>query len=33
MLDLNKIDFSTVRQQMLTQGAVREQIVREIELK
>jgi len=33
MLDLNKIDFSTVRQQILTQGAVREQIVREIELK
>jgi choloylglycine hydrolase len=32
MLDLKRIDFSTVRQQRLTQGAVREQTVREIEL-
>ncbi len=31
-LDLKKIDFGTVKQQMLTQGAVREQVVREIEL-
>ena len=33
MLDLKKIDFKTVRQQTLTQGAVREQTMREIELK
>ena len=32
-LDLKKIDFGTVRQQLLTQGAVREQVVREIDLK
>jgi len=32
MLDLTKIDFSTVKQQTLTQGAVREQTIREIEL-
>jgi len=32
-LDLKKIDFNTVKQQLLTQGAVRKQIVREIEVK
>ncbi|MBF0586066.1 linear amide C-N hydrolase [Prosthecochloris sp. N3] len=32
-LDLRKIDFSTVNHQLLTQGAVRRQVVREIELK
>lgn len=32
-LDLRKIDFGTVKHQLLTQGAVRQQVVREIELK
>lgn len=32
-LDLRKIDFGTVKHQLLTQGAVRKQVVREIDLK
>ena len=32
-LDLRKIDFGTVKHQLLTQGAVRQQVVREISLK